>query len=276
MHKSWASQSQRLRLAGCMGGIGRNLRTLNRPIAKYLVFASLLAASTVPLAGTTPALAASYTPCSDFGIGPAPGQAYTIGVDYPFSFSTTYTGVEGNITVPNTSPSFSMVDQNFSDEAVWILASSTNSQADGLEIGWGMGYLAYAGIYQLSPALYATFNGPGSIAGPSVPLNSDYQYVAYTNGSGQAVFVVRSGGSDIWKETPTYPNSSYGGMATGGGEIYSGSGAVIPMGPSTVSNLRNLATNGVWSNWSGISGCTTDSTYMYTINGPNSVSNSGG
>lgn len=139
MHKSWVSQ--RLRLAGFLGGIGRNLRALNRPKAKYLVFAGLLSMSMVPLVNTTPALAATYTPCSDFSIYPASGQNMALGVDYPYTYGTLYTGIQGYITVPSTAPSFTISNTtNFSDEAVWILAQTTSSKADGLEVGWGMGY----------------------------------------------------------------------------------------------------------------------------------------
>lgn len=242
--------------------------------AKYLLFAGLIAASAIPLTHSTPVFAA--TACSNYGIGGVAGQSYALGIGYPQSYSTLYYGTEGHITTPSTAPSFPMNNYNFTDEAVWILAQNQTSSAAGLEVGWGEGYLTNAGIYQTVPQLYATFNGPGAVAGPDVALGSENYYVTYTNSSGDAVFVVRHNGTDIWKKVLSYQGTP-GGETIGGGETYSGAGAEIPMGPATLSGLQNLTGSGSWSNWSGIAGCVTaGSPYTLNVLSVNSVSNSGG
>ncbi len=99
-----------------------------------------------------------------------------------------------------------------------IIASSPSSSANGLEIGWYVGWENGNGTYVTSPHVYGTLNGPAEIDGPSVSTSSDYHYVTYTDSNNVAHFILRSSqtGTDLWFNTESYPGTPGG---TAGGKL---------------------------------------------------------
>lgn len=182
--------------------------------------------------------------------------------------TNTYYGVQGYISAHSESVPES--NYNFTDEAMHIIASSSSSSADGLEIGWYVGWGSGNGTYVTSPHVYGTFNGPGEIDGPSVSTSSDDYYTAYTDSSKVAHFVLRSSktGTDLWSNTESYPGTP-GGTAVAMGETNSNT---LPMGPSTLKGLNHLNGAGQWFLWPGLSPCA-DSPYSVTSYSNTSVSN---
>lgn len=172
-------------------------------------------------------------------------------------------GVQGLISA--RSESVPSQNGNFTDEAVHAIGSP-----NGLEVGWYVGYGNQTGAYVTSPHLYATLNGPSEVDGPSVSTSSDDWYSTWWSGSTDH-YRVETGinGSTVWSGTISAGTSGPGTIVALGAT----NSTSLPMGPSTLSSLQHLYSNGVWYNWSSMTTCA-DSPYSVSSSGPTSVSNS--
>jgi hypothetical protein len=226
------------------------LVTAGRWLSAPLLICSMLSGvviSNAVLAGTASASSCPYGP-----------NLYAGGTD---GAGTKY-GAQGVITAHSESvPSKSMY---FTDEAVHAIGTPS-----GLEVGWYVGYGTQTGTYVTTPHAYATLNGPSEVDGPSVPTTSSYWYTAWWSGYTEHYRVDKSvNGTVYWNGT--IRGTTIGpGTIVAMGEVNS---TVLPMGPSTLSSLQHLNSNGTWASWSGTTTCA-DSPYKVSGSGT-SVSNS--
>lgn len=142
---------------------------------------------------------------------------------------------------------------NFSDQALWVTTS-----ANGLEVGWYVGYGNQTGTYVTYPHAYTTADGPNEIDGPYLGATTVTGYYrTYWTSAGNEQAVV-TWGTNSWATLDTVGNLGPGQLSNGGETDNS----ALPM-KGDFSSMQHMWSNGTWYNWSGTAACQ-DSPYVVT------------
>jgi hypothetical protein len=159
-------------------------------------------------------------------------------------------GARGYITSSNVS----VPNGQYNDSFQHFTAVSSDTNADGIEVGWFVGWDEETGTFDISPHAYVTLNGPHQLDGPAVGQTTDW-YSTYWSGANQE-WVIRQnqGGTLIWSGSQSALGYSGPGTLWGAGEII---GAASAMKGTFEGNSGPLEffDGSAWHYWPGISLC---------------------